>query len=293
MIRPSIVLPTMPTGANPEGIEAAAETAERLGWHTAWTTDHLLMPASAPGDYPAIYDVLMTLAWVGARHPSLRLGTSVIVVPMRNPIALAKQIASLDSFSGGRVIAGVGVGWNEVEFGNVGEADRFHVRGAFVDEVIGAWRHLFSGTTEPFRGRFLTFEDFSFGPLPAQRDRLPIVVGGRHPRALERAGRLGDGFHASSASPAQVVEMAAVVRAAAADAGRPDPSISARVSVRFSGPKPAPYSLVGSPDEMLAEVRAFEAAGVDDLSFAFGQTDAERVRDDMERFDREVLAAFR
>ncbi len=102
-----------------------------------------------------------------------------------------------------------------------------------------------------------------------------------------------DGFHASSASPARVTEMAAVVRSAAAEAGRPDPSISVRVSVRFAGPKPALYCLCGTPDEMLSEVRAFEAGGVDDLSFSVGQTDAERVRNDMERLDREVLAAFR
>lgn len=288
-----MVLPTMPVGANPEGIEAAAETAERLGWHAVWTTDHLLMPGSAPGDYPAIYDVLLTLGWVGARHPRVRLGTSVIVVPMRNPIALAKQIASLDSLSGGRVIAGVGVGWNETEFANVGESDRFHVRGVFLDEVIRAWRHLFSGSSEPFRGRFLAFEDFVFGPLPAQGDRLPIVVGGRDPRALRRAGALGDGYHASSRSPAQVAEAVPIVRAAAAEAGRPEPSISARVSVRFTGDVPGPYGLGGTPDDMLREVRAFEAAGVTELAVAFGQTDAERVRADMERFDREVLAALR
>lgn len=293
MIRPSIILPTMPVGANPEGIEAAAETAERLGWHAVWTTDHLLMPRSAPGDYPAIYDVLISLAWVGARHQRVRLGTSVIVVPMRNPIALAKQIASLDSLTGGRVVAGVGVGWNEAEFANVGEAGRFHVRGAFLDEVIQAWRHLFAGAAEPFRGRFLRFDDFVFGPLPAQRAALPIVVGGRDPRALRRAGRLADGYHASAMAPADVADAASIVRAAAAEAGRPEPLLSARVSVRFRGAPPGAYGIAGSPRLMIEEVRAFEAVGVSELAVAFGETDAEQVRNDMERFDAEVMAAFR
>ena len=88
-LKPAIILPTMPGGANPEGIAAAAETADRLGWQTAWTTDHVLVPHATEADYGTIYDVIVTLAWVGARWPKLRLGTSVIVVPMRNAVVLA------------------------------------------------------------------------------------------------------------------------------------------------------------------------------------------------------------
>jgi probable F420-dependent oxidoreductase len=293
VIRPSIVLPTMPAGANPEGIEAAAETAERLGWHAAWTTDHVIVPHATEADYGEIFDVLVALGWVGARHSRLALGTSVIVVPMRNPVVLAKQLATLDALSGGRVVAGVGVGWNEVEFANVGEADRFRVRGAFLDETIRLWRHLWSGTQEPFGGRFIAFEDFTFGPLPVQGAGLPIVIGGRSDAALRRAGRLGDGFHASSMSPDRLAAAAATVRGSAADAGRPEPSISARVSVRFSGPAPGSYGIVGDPEAMQREVRAFVEAGATEIAFAFGQTDAERARNDIERFDRDVMAAFR
>ena len=173
MIRPSIVLPTMPAGANTEGIEAAAETAERLGWHAAWTTDHLLVPHATEADYGEIFDVLMTLAWVGARHPRLGLGTSVIVVPMRNPVVLAKQIATLDALTGGRVVAGVGVGWNEREFASVGAADRFHVRGAFLDETIRLWRHLWSGTQEPFAGRFVVVRRLHVRAAPGSTRRAP------------------------------------------------------------------------------------------------------------------------
>src|SRR5437868_189818 len=200
-MKPAIILPTMPGGANPEGIEAAAETAERLGWQTAWTTDHVLVPHSTAGEYGAIYDVIVTLGWIGAKFRRLKLGTSVIVVPMRNAVVLAKELATLDSLVGGRVIAGVGVGWNEVEFGNVGTHDRFRVRGAYTDETIAVWRHLWSGSTEPFEGRFHQFADFVFGPLPAQGGSLPIVVGGRSDAALRRAARLGDGFHVSSMAP--------------------------------------------------------------------------------------------
>ena len=115
---------------------------------------------------------------------------------MRNAVVLAKELATLDSLVGGRLVAGVGVGWNEVEFGNVGAAEMFHQRGAYLDETILLWRHLWSGDPSPFQGRFHQFSDFRFGPLPAQGGALPIVVGGRSAAAMRRAGRVGDGFHA-------------------------------------------------------------------------------------------------
>jgi probable F420-dependent oxidoreductase len=293
-MKPAIILPTMPRGANPEGIEAAAETAGRLGWQTAWTTDHLLVPHATEADYGAIYDVIVTLAWVGAKHPRLKLGTSVIVVPMRNAVVLAKELATLDSLVGGRLIAGVGVGWNEVEFGNVGVLDKFHVRGAYVDETIALWRHLWSGSTAPFEGRFHRFTDFVFGPLPAQRGGVPIVIGGRSDAALRRAARLGDGFHVSSMAPAALGDRLGDLRGFLAEAGRGPLQLSGRVNVRFDEPAPASgFALAGSPDEMLANLRRYADLGLEELAFSFGETDAERARNAIERFDSEVLAGLR
>ena len=123
-----ICLPNFPAGASPEGIEAAAETATRLGWSTVWTTDHVLVDHTAVDDYGRIYEAIVTLAWVGATHKDLRLGTSIIVVPQRNAVVLAKELATLDSLTGGRVIAGVGGGWSEHEFANLGLADRARLR---------------------------------------------------------------------------------------------------------------------------------------------------------------------
>jgi probable F420-dependent oxidoreductase len=292
-VKPAIILPTMPRGANPEGILAAAETAQRLGWQTAWTTDHVLVPGAAAADYGGIYDVIVTLGWVGAQLPRLRLGTSVIVVPMRNAVVLAKELATLDSLLGGRLVVGVGVGWNRTEFGNVGVEERFHRRGAYLDEAIAIWRHLWSGSTEPFAGQFHGFSDFVFGPLPAQGARLPIVVGGRSDAAVRRAARMGDGYHASSLSPAVLADRVAHLGMQLAEAGRGAIPVSARVSVRFGERPPSGYAVTGTPDEMLAELRAFADLGVEELAFAFGETDAERTRDAIERFDREVLSALR
>jgi probable F420-dependent oxidoreductase len=282
-----LCLPNFPAGASPEGIEAAAEVAERLGWSAVWTTDHVLVPRDSADEYGHIYEAILTLAWVGARHPGLRLATSVIVVPQRNAVLLAKELATLDSLSGGRVIAGVGVGWNRVEFANLGTEDRFHVRGAYVDETIRLWRHLWSGSTEPFRGRFHTLEDFTFGPLPDQGASLPILVGGRAEPALRRAGALGDGYHSSASSPSQYAQRIPIVRAAAEAAGRPMPWLSARVRVEFDGAT-AEYAMRGSPGEIAAEVRAFADLGVTHLALWFGTTDPAELVARAERFSREV-----
>ena len=292
-MKPAIILPTMPAGANPEGIAAAAETAQRLGWQTAWTTDHVLVPGAAAADYGAIYDVIVTLGWVGAQFPVIRLGTSVIVVPLRNAVLLAKELATLDSLVGGRLVVGVGVGWNAVEFANVGEPERFRRRGAYLDETIALWRHLWSGATQPFQGRFHGFSDFAFGPLPAQGRDLPIVVGGRSDAALRRAALLGDGFHASSLSPSILADRIANLTEHLVAAGRGAIPITGRVRVRFDERPASGYAVAGNPDEMAGELRAFAELGVQELAFSFGETDAERARNAIERFDREVLSALR
>lgn len=282
-----LCLPNFPDGASPDGIEAAAGVAERLGWSTVWTTDHLLVPQAAASEYGRIYEALLTLAWVGSRFTRIRLATSVIVVPQRNAVILAKELATLDSLSGGRVSVGVGIGWNETEFANLGARERFHVRGAYLDETIRLWRHLWSGSREPFRGRFHTFEDFVFGPLPAQAN-VPIIVGGRADAALRRAGTLGDGYHSSATGPTAYAERVKIVRTAAEAAGRPMPSLSARARVRFEGARDASYAMRGTPEEIATEIRAFAALGVAHLALYFETTEPAEVVAQAERFDREV-----
>jgi probable F420-dependent oxidoreductase len=283
-----LCLPNFPDGASPEGIDAAADAAERLGFSTVWTTDHVLVPRSASADYGQIYDAILTLAWVGARYKRVRLGTSVIVVPQRNAIVLAKELASLDSLSGGRVTAGVGIGWNEAEFANLAVADRFRVRGVYLDETIRLWRHLWSGTTEPFEGRFHPLTDFAFGPLPAQGAGLPILVGGSAEAALARAGALADGYHSSATRPAVYARRLPTIRAAAEAAGRPMPSLSARVRVEFDTTEGDGYAMRGSPEQIAAEIATWTELGVTHLALWFGTTDAAEVIARAERFDREV-----
>ena len=284
-----LCLPNFPAGASREGLEAAAALAARHGFSTVWTTDHVLVDHEGAEDYGRIYEAILSLAWVGALQPDLRLATSVIVVPQRNAIVLAKELATLDDLTGGRVTAGVGVGWSRGEFANLGVADRFGVRGAYLDETIDLWRHLWSGSTEPFHGRFHAIDDFAFEPLPAQGAALPIVVGGRAPAALERAGRVGDGYHSSATGPTRYAERIPVIRAAAEAAGRPMPWLSARVRTRFGPPTDEWYAMQGEPTDIAAEIRAFAALGVTHLALSFETTDAAALERDVDRFVAEVI----
>jgi probable F420-dependent oxidoreductase len=289
-----LVLPSYRAGASVEVIDAAAETAARLGWHSVFTTDHLLVePSKRSEDYFHVFDALLTTVHVAARQPDLRVGISVVVVPMRNAVELAKELATIDALSGGRLIAGVGVGWNKTEFGHLGLEDRFHQRGAYLDEAIAIWRHLWGGGEGPFEGRFLHFDHVRFGPLPPQGEDLPIWVGGREAAALRRAGRLGQGYHSSASGPAQLAVRIPVVRAAAEEAGRPVPLISARFRVAF-GAHEVPYFMVaGTPEQMIGELREFEALEVDHIAVDFAETDPDRLVMLVERFHNDVLAGLR
>jgi probable F420-dependent oxidoreductase len=290
-----LILPTMGPGASSEGVQAAAEVADRLGWSTVWVTDHLVVQRRAEEDeYARIFEALTTLAFVGGKHSRLRLGTSAICVPLRNAVQVAKEIASLDALSGGRVVTALGVGDAEdlPEFASLGVADRFHRRGAYVDEAIRLWRHLWSGNLEPFEGQFHSVRDFEFKPLPAQGAALPIWTGGRSAAAYRRAGQLADGYHSSRYGPADIAEAIPMVKAQADAAGRPMPTVSVRVRVRFDGPALKAHTLAGSPEHMLADLRAFQELGVAHVALVLDQTAPERVAAIAERFDREVIKAL-
>lgn len=292
-MRYGLCLPNFTDLASAEAINAAADAADRLGFESVWTTDHILVPNDLDAaDYRINFDAIETLAWVGARHPGLGLGTSVIVLPQRNAVVVAKELATLDALSSGRLIVGIGVGWNEQEFANIGVAEQFKVRGAYLEESIALWRHLWSGSGEPFRGRFHQLVDYVFNPLPAQRSSLPIWIGGRSEPALARAGRLADGYHSSATSPEAYARSIPTIRAAAEGAGRPMPTLSARVRVAFDEPAQSAearsYALRGDAQAMRAEIAKWEDLGVEQLAVWFGGDRLETFLAAAERFGREI-----
>jgi probable F420-dependent oxidoreductase len=291
-MRFGLALPQYRPGASREGIDAAADACERLGWDSVWTTDHVL-PDHSPraADYAVLYEALATLAYLAGRTSRVRLGTSVIVVPMRNAVLLAREVATIDGLSGGRMTLGVGVGWSEAEFSNLGLDDVFHRRGAYLNESIAIWRHLWSGSEEPFKGKFHAFHDYAFAPLPPQGAALPIIVGGGSEAALRRAGELADGWHSTGTGPDLFAEKVPLVREFARVAGRPEPAFSARIRVRFDprGTSGGPYVMSGTPEEMRADVDGFAKAGASLLVIDLMETDPARSVAAIERFHRDVV----
>jgi len=174
-----------------EGVRSIALEAERLGYESVWTTDHLLMPENSGTQYERILDSIATLAFLAPLTQRVKLGVSSLIIAMRNPIAAAKQLASIDFLSGGRILVAMAAGWNEREFSFVG-AD-FHRRGRMLDESIALFRALWRGDSS-FQGRMIKFEAAVFEPKSANA-KIPIWIGGASPSAMRRAAELGDAWH--------------------------------------------------------------------------------------------------
>lgn len=227
--RLALGLPNALAGATTASIQAAAAASDAQGWHDVWVADHVLVDRSLASQYGNVFEAITTLAYVAGAHPELGLGLGVIVAPMRNPVVLGKQLASLDALSGGRLTVGVGVGWSRAEYQNVGRGDRFSRRGRDLDEAIALWRHLWSGSAEPFLGETWSLDDFVFGPLPAQGPDVPILVGGKSDASMRRVIAAGQGHIASQTSPEDLRLRAEALAAMAQADGVPPPPISVRV----------------------------------------------------------------
>ncbi len=206
-------------GATPENIAHVARRAEASHYDSIWASDHILMPRGSGAALPAldILEPIATLAYVAAVTATIRIGTSVIVVPYRNAIHLAKELATLDRLCGGRLIFGAGTGWLEAEFRALNAP--YERRGNYTDEAIRLMRELWANDAPEFKGEFFTVTGMTFGPRPAA-GRIPIWIGGLSKRAMRRAVELGDGYHGSRMRPEQFAERLNWLREIAAQKGR-------------------------------------------------------------------------
>jgi probable F420-dependent oxidoreductase len=195
-----VILPNFGDDATPGRIRRTTEVAEELGFDSVWTTEHLLVGAEGVDRFGRVYDALMTLAWIAGWTERVRLGTSIVIVPLHHPVHLAKEVATLQELSRGRAILGTGVGWHRAEFEFLGV--EFDGRDRRTDEAVRLIRALWSGE-RGFEGRWWSFADASFAPLPTPVPE--IWVGGSSRAAIRRAVRLGDVWHPSRGSGADEV----------------------------------------------------------------------------------------
>src|SRR6266511_171787 len=195
-----VILPNYGTQSSPDGIRRFAETAEELGFDSVWATEHVLVGPDAVDPYGRVYAPLVTLAWVAGWTERVRLGTSVVVLPLHHAVHLAKEVATLQELSDGRAALGIGMGWHRDEFEFLGID--FEGRGRRGDEAIRLMRALWSGERD-FDGRWWSFHGATFEPLPSPQPE--IWVGGSSERALRRARELGDVWRPSRGSTVEHV----------------------------------------------------------------------------------------
>jgi probable F420-dependent oxidoreductase len=223
---------------DPAEAVALAQAGEAAGFESLWTVEHTVIPAGYGPEYPydssgklatrddqSLPDPLIWMAYVAAVTKRIKLATGILILPQHQPVLAAKQIATLDHMSGGRVILGVGVGWMKEEFAALGVP--FNERGARTDEYIAAMRELWSADEPTFKGRFVQFEKAYCRPQPVRKS-VPIIVGGHSPAAARRAGRIGDGYFPARGAPADLI---ALVRQTAREAGRDPDALDITVSM--------------------------------------------------------------
>lgn len=236
----------------PDVLADTAVAAEAAGFESLWAGEHVILPdpqvpPSPMGPQDPALDPLLALTWAAARTRSIRLATGIVILPQRNPVVLAKEVASLDVLSGGRFTLGVGVGYLEPEFRAIGA--NFEERGAVTDDFIEAMSHLWYDASPEHHGPFSSFAGVDAHPRPVQRP-IPIVIGGHAPPAYRRAVVRGHGWYGFGLTPQQVAKSLEGLAEAAAQVERP--------------PALGPLEITVTPrGRLTAETaEAFAAAGV-------------------------------
>jgi probable F420-dependent oxidoreductase len=302
--------------------------AERLGYHSVWGNDHITPPSYVRETYaqtPNFFEPLIMLGYIAARTTRIGLGTSVVPLPLREPGYLAKQVATLDVLSGGRVLLGVGVGAYREEFERLWPRRKDVPRAQLVDEGLEALHRLFNEPEASFDGRHLAFEGIRLGPRPLQQP-LPIYVGGNNRRNVQRAVRWGAGWLPAALTPADLARAVGYLREVCEQEGRDSATVQvgpqlscviaptrAAARARFEGSqtqkhlvslaastlKDADISkledtlLIGSPPEIVEQIGAYADAGATMLaSLIFVSDTAQAMADDIQYFAEAVIPAF-
>lgn len=315
--------------ANPEDIVVIGKAAERLGYHSVWGNDHLTTQRYVRQGFrnpPNFWEILIALSFVAAETETLKLGTGMLITPMRLDIVVtSKQVATLDRFSGGRVILGVGVGAYREEFEAVNPALKAH-RGEMVEESLEAFHALFTQRRASFQGRYYHFEDVEMYPKP-QQDPIPIYIGGNSPKAIERTAKFAAGWLGAALSPDQVRQKTLQLKECTQSYGRDYEEIDVAMqcmvyvgktreqalerfresqmyhhvlSLRRSTlkdqdlSKPEDINLIGSAAQIVEQAQALQEAGLTHLCglYFVGNT-VDDVLEQMEVFAEEVMPHLR
>ena len=283
--------------ATPQAIIETACKAEELGFDALFVNDHVIVddaPRSAL--WRNVYDPLMVLSHVAARTSTVLLGTSVLIMPYRNPIVTAKMVATLDQLSGGRAIAGVGAGWNEAEYDALGVP--YHERGARTTEYLRLWQACWEPGPTTFHGRFFSFDQMHVSPKPLQQPHPPIWIGGSSHASLRRAARFAQVWQPTSTALPELISNQAYLRDVCAEIGRNDvPRTRMSFRVNFShitgssssgGDRPTGQ---GTPEQVASDLKRYrQEAGLEEFQMNFnGCGSLQQLLDSMDVLVQDVL----
>ena len=279
-------IPRLPDGP---GLRRFVQRAEQLGFESVLAGDHIILPTGGTSQYPYTADgsfsrpsddpfleTMTLLGYLAACTEEIKLGSTVIILPYRNPVVQAKMFASLDVLTNGRMICGVGVGWLEKEFEVLGVP--YAERGPMSDEFIQIFKTLWTEPDPVFHGRFYQFEGIQFYPKPVQRPHIPIWVGGHTRRALRRTAKYGDCWHTTRQTPDFVAKNLPYLHQETERAGR-DPSsisISLKRSLHFTdlgvgegGTVRSGGALIATTQEVIDDLYYCRELGIDQLTYDF------------------------
>lgn len=325
-------LPNSGPLANRANIIQVADEAERLGFHSIWVHDHILWgteqhrthlsagsaEALDESQRPNFYESITTLSYLAGRTRNVKVGIAVLVLPLRNPVVVAKQLANLDVLSEGRLIVGVAPGAPNItrsEFEAVGAP--YEERGKVTDEYIASIRKMWSENLPSFSGNYANFKEVQMFPKPTQKNLMILVGGGERgisSRALRRVIELGDGWIPAYLTPDEVAQGIASIRHAASTAGKDpkkyyvshemftsihaDSAVAARLAAKslssnfVTVEEGVKRSLVGNPRESIEKLKLYEKAGVNLTELKFVYSDVPQLLEMMRLFAGEILPAF-
>ncbi|MCG8926941.1 TIGR03619 family F420-dependent LLM class oxidoreductase [Lentzea sp. CC55] len=261
-MRFGVNIPNYGDRAAPGEILRWVRHAEQLGYHLAMVSDHVALTPDVERLFPApFYDPFATLSWLAGQTSRVELGTTVIVLPYRHPLLMARMAAAVDQFSGGRLVLGVAAGWAPGEFAAVG-AD-YRSRGRIADESLRAMKALWNNDIAKFDGSFVRFGPVATGPRPVRS--IPIWVGGHSTGALRRAVVHGDAWHPTSVPPGYLEQIGMPqLRRVAEQEERPVPALAPRIKLRItSRPLPDRDRILGegTVDQLRGDLAALAELG--------------------------------
>ena len=299
--------------ATPDSLATLAQKGEAMGYSIVSVSDHVVMPKVANSTYPysetgtfgggtETLELLTILSYLAGVTSSIRLLTSVMVVPHRPAVLTAKVLSTIDVLSKGRVVVGCGAGWLREEFEAI-DAPDFDRRGAVTSEYIHAFKELWTSDSPTFDGEFTKFSNIHFEPKPVQKPHPPIWIGGESNVALRRVARLGDCWYPIGSNPTfpvgTVEELTTSIdriKGYAEEIGRNPAEIGVAYNATWNNDREATIladgtrrSFTGVPEQVAADIKSFEAAGLKDIVLGFEKPTLEETLEGMERFASNVM----